>query len=147
MPKRVIAALAAAGLAAAAAMFGPWTAGAGTTATSSPQGVPDPSDFSTVIDNPYFPFPVGRQLVYRGTKDGVSQKDVVTVTDRTKTVALGITARVVTDVATHNGKLLEKTEDWYAQDSKGNVWYVGEDTAAFDPDGTVDTSGSWEAGV
>ena len=59
--------------------------------------------------------------MYRGTKDGKSQIDRVTVTSRTKVVAEGITARVVSDVATHRGKLLEKTFDLYAQDKQGNV--------------------------
>jgi hypothetical protein len=62
-------------------------------------------------------------------------------------VAEGITARVVTDVATHNGTLLEKTFDWFAQDKQGNVWYLGEDTTAYLPNGKKDHSGSWEAGV
>lgn len=106
----------------------------------------DPKQFTTRIDNPYFPLPVGRRLVYKGAKDGKTQKDVVTVTARTKLVAEGIRARIVTDIATHNGKLLEKTQDWYAQDSAGNVWYVGEKTASYE-NGTVDRSGSWEAGV
>jgi hypothetical protein len=103
--------------------------------------------YATTIDNPYFPLPVGRTWVYRGVKDGRSQVDRVTVTDRTKVVAEGIAARVVTDVATHDGKVLEKTSDWYAQDKQGNVWYVGEDTAAYPTNGKVDRSGSWEAGV
>ena len=30
----------------------------------------DPAHFVSVIDNPYFPLPVGRTLVYTGTKDG-----------------------------------------------------------------------------
>jgi hypothetical protein len=86
-------------------------------------------------------------LVYKGRRDGLTQTDTVTVTDRTKLVAEGITAVVVKDVAKHHGTLLEKTSDYFAQDDQGNVWYVGEDTAAYNPDGTVDTSGSWEAGV
>jgi hypothetical protein len=107
----------------------------------------DPTNFTTTIDNSYFPLPVGRTLVYRGVKDGQTQEDRVTVTDQTKTVAEGIPARVVTDVATHDGALLEKTSDWYAQDEQGNVWYLGEDTAAYLANGRVDKSGSWEAGV
>jgi hypothetical protein len=121
----------------------PWASNGG----SSYEPVLNPADFSTTIDNPYFPLPVGRVLVYRGVKDGQTQEDRVTVTDRTKLVAEGITARVVTDVATHDGNLLEKTEDWYAQDKNGNVWYLGENTAAYSSNGKVDTSGSWEAGV
>ena len=125
------------------AVWAPWASGAG----SSYEPVLDPADFTTTIDNPYFPLPVGRTLVYRGVKDGQTQTDTVTVTNQTKTVAEGITARVVTDVATHGSTVLERTSDWYAQDKQGNVWYVGEDTAAFLPSGKVDTSGSWEAGV
>lgn len=130
---------------ATAAVWSPWS-----TAAEAHRGyepVLHARDFSTRITNPYFPLPVGRRLVYRGAKDGQKQKDVVTVTRRTRRVAEGIRARVVTDVATHNGKLLERTADWYAQDKAGNVWYVGERTAAYNPDGTVDRSGSWEAGV
>ena len=126
------------------ALWAPWASGAGSTGYEPNL---NPADFSTTIDNPYFPLPVGRTLVYRGVKDGQSQEDRVTVTNQTKTVAEGITARVVTDVATHDGTVLEKTSDWYAQDKDGNVWYLGEDTVAFSANGKADTSGSWEAGV
>src|SRR4030095_1512740 len=44
------------------------------------------------------------------------------------------------------GARLEKTFDWYAQDKQGNVWYLGEDTTAYLPNGKTDTSGSWQAG-
>lgn len=138
-------AVAAAVVVASAVVWGPWSASAGSRRGYEP--VLHASDFSTRISNPYFPLPVGRKLIYRGVKDGQTQKDVVTVTRRTRLVAEGIRALVVTDVATHNGKLLEKTADWYAQDKDGNVWYLGERTAAYNPDGTVDRSGSWEAGV
>lgn len=106
----------------------------------------DPAHFVSVIDNPYFPLPVGRTLVYTGTKDERRQTDRVTVTDRTK-VILGITATVVRDVARHHGRLLEKTFDYYAQDDQGTVWYPGEDTTAYLPNGETDTSGSFVAGV
>jgi hypothetical protein len=121
--------------------------GAGVSAASAYEPHLRPADFSLVIDNPYFPLPVGRTWVYRGTRDGQTQIDRVTVTSKTKLVAEGITARVVRDVATHNGKLLEKTADWYAQDNHGNVWYVGENTTAYLPNGQTDKSGSWQAGV
>ena len=35
-------------------------------------------------------------------------------------------ARVVHDVVTQRGALVENTYDWYAQDRAGNVWYLGE---------------------
>jgi hypothetical protein len=120
--------------------------GGGSNIAAARSSIPDPSHFVSVIDNPYYPLPVGRTLIYRGMKDGHGQIDRVTVTDRTK-VIMGITATVVSDVATYRGAPLEKTFDWFAQDDAGNVWYLGETTKAYAPDGTVDTSGSWEAGV
>jgi hypothetical protein len=106
----------------------------------------DPAHFVAVIDNPYFPLPVGRKLVYTGVKDGQTQIDTVIVTDQKK-VILGIPATAVSDIATHDGALLERTLDYYAQDDQGNVWYLGEDTTAFLPNGKTDTSGSFTAGV
>jgi len=106
----------------------------------------DPNNFVTVVDNTYFPLPVGRTLVYSGIKDGQTQRDVVTVTNQTK-VILGVTATVVADIADHDGAVLERTSDWYAQDKQGNVWYLGEDTVHFLANGKGDTTGSWQAGV
>jgi hypothetical protein len=34
--------------------------------------------FVSSIDNPYYPLPVGRTLVYRGVRDGNTQVDRVT---------------------------------------------------------------------
>ena len=141
--RKLSAAFAVAAIAVTIAVWAPWASGAG----SSYEPVLEPADFTTTIDNPYFPLPVGRTLVYQGVKDGQTQVDTVTVTSQTKLVAEGITARVVRDVATHDGAKLEETSDWYAQDDQGNVWYVGEDTKHYLPNGKVDTSGSWEAGV
>jgi len=124
------------------AMWGS-TAGAATP-TAAP--VFDPNNFVAVVDNPYYPLPVGRTLVYSGIKDGQTQRDTVTVTNQTR-VILGVTATVVSDIADHDGTVLERTSDWYAQDKQGNVWYLGEDTVHFLPNGKGDTSGSWEAGV
>jgi hypothetical protein len=137
-------------LAAAAAVTATFAGGArlsGATPSASDYApVLDPANFVAVIDNPYFPLPVGRTLVYTGTKDGQTQIDTVTVTNQTK-VILGITATVVSDVATHGGTLLEKTFDYYAQDKQGTVWYLGEDTTAFLANGKTDTSGSFLAGI
>jgi hypothetical protein len=143
--KRTVALLGGAALLAGVA----WTAAAGgtrTLQTTAPCTTLDPAGFVSVIDNPYYPLPVGRTLVYRGVRDGQTQVDRVTVTDRTKVIG-GVTATVVRDVAKHGTTLLEATNDWFAQDIQGNVCYLGEDTKAYLPNGQVDTSGSWEAGV
>jgi hypothetical protein len=53
----------------------------------------------------------------------------------------------VRDVATEDGEPVESTEDYYAQDRRGNVWYLGEDTAEYENGKVVSREGSWEAGV
>ncbi len=105
----------------------------------------DPAEFTTRIDNPYWPMRPGSRWVYREHENGVTQRNVVRVTDRTTRIA-GVEARVVHDVVTGGGKLVEKTTDWYAQDVDGNVWYLGEATTEYQ-NGHASTAGSWRAGV
>lgn len=116
------------------------------TVSSAQVSTPPPaSGFVRTIDNPWMPLKVGTQWHFVGrTADG-TERTVVTVTPRTRVVA-GVTTTVVHDVVRLDGRLLEDTDDWYAQDAAGNVWYFGEDTKEYDG-GSVDTSGSWEAGV
>lgn len=101
-----------------------------------------PADFVASVDNPLFPLPVGRKWTY---KDGI-ETIVVTVLPDKKTI-LGIECTTVHDVASANGETLEDTLDWYAQDKKGNVWYMGEDTTEYANGKPVTNEGSWEAGV
>ena len=107
----------------------------------------DPADFTTRIDNPYWPMAPGDKWVYRETDSGTEQRVEVTVTNQTKQIANGIEARVVHDVVTEDGQLVEVTDDWYAQDKAGNVWYLGEDTAEYENGKVTTRSGSFEAGV
>jgi hypothetical protein len=149
MWRKAFAVLVMATAAGAALIWAPWASGApsGTSACGTTYApVLNPANFVSVIDNPYFPLPVGRTLVYQGVKDGQSQTDTVTVTDQKK-VILGITTTVVHDRATHNRTVIEDTFDYYAQDNQGTVWYLGEETTAFLPNGKTDTSGSFQAGV
>jgi hypothetical protein len=100
------------------------------------------------VDNPYWPMKPGTKLVYRETDaQGHRTRDVVRVTNRTTRVAAGIVGRVVRDTATRRGQLVEDTFDYYAQDAKGNVWYLGEDTTEYAHGKPVSKEGSWEAGV
>jgi hypothetical protein len=108
----------------------------------------NPADFTTRIDNPYWPMRPGSRWVYRETApEGTRQRVVVTVTRKTKRIANGITARVVHDVVTERGRPVEVTDDWYAQDKAGNVWYLGEHTTAYENGKPTTTEGSFEAGV
>ena len=105
----------------------------------------DKNNFSNSlnINNTRFPLKPGTTFTYKGTSDGAPTKDVVVVTDKTKDI-LGVTARVVHDTVQENGKAVEVTDDWYAQDDSGNVWYLGESTKDLE---SGSTEGSWEAGV
>jgi hypothetical protein len=108
----------------------------------------DPDDFTARITNPWWPLRVGSRWVYRETApDGTAQRVVVTVLAKTKQIANGVTARVVHDVVTEDGALVEVTDDWYAQDRCGNVWYLGEATTEYENGKPVSTQGSFEAGV
>jgi hypothetical protein len=107
----------------------------------------DPADFTSEIDNPWLPLRVGARWVYRETDaEGAEQRVEVTVLDETRDV-MGVEARVVHDVVTEDGELVEDTYDWYAQDADGNVWYLGEETKEFENGKASSTAGSWEAGV
>ncbi len=107
----------------------------------------DPADFSTHIDNPYWPMSPGTRWEYVETNsDGSREHVTVTVTHRTRTIR-GIEARVVHDVVHEHGQLVENTVDWYAQDSGGTIWYLGEFTREYEDGEVVSTDGSFEYGV
>lgn len=108
----------------------------------------DPADFSINIDNPYWPMSPGSKWVYSETDTaGTNEKVVVEVTNKTKMIANGIEARVIRDTASENGVPVEITDDWYAQDKAGNIWYLGEDTAEYKNGKVTTRAGSFEAGV
>lgn len=108
----------------------------------------DPTDFTADVTNPWFPLEPGTRWTYRETTEvGESVEVVVTATSVTREIANGVTARVVRDTVTADGQIIEDTQDWYAQDTAGTVWYLGENTAEF-ADGKITTrEGSFEAGV
>ena len=96
------------------------------------------------IDNKYFPLEPGTTLIYNGTnEDGDPTRDVFVVSNDTKEI-LGISTRVIHDDAYVKDKLEETTDDWFAQDDNGNVWYMGEYTTDLTEDGSH--KGSWEGG-
>jgi len=107
----------------------------------------DPKQFSTTIDNPYWPMkPLTRWTFHEVDEQGEVTVDTVIVTEATKPMANGVTARVVRDTARIHGHVVEDTFDWYAQAKDGTVWYLGEDTAEFEDGKITSRAGSWEAG-
>src|SRR5436309_12808215 len=69
--------------------------------------------FAATVDNPWFPLKPGTTFVYRGVKDGQPTRDVVTVERATRMIQ-GAPCAVVTDRLYENGKLEERTTDWYS---------------------------------
>jgi hypothetical protein len=124
----------------------------GSTAFASPthltrRTIPPASAFSARVDNEWFPLRPGTRYVYRGVKDGIPSRDVFTVTHVVRKIA-GVPCISVEDRFYLRGRLEERTTDWYSQDSRGNVWYFGENTAELDRQGHVtSTAGTWQAGV
>lgn len=115
-----------------------------------PAGFVDPDAIGkSVTPNPYFPLVPGTRWVYEGGDETIT----VTVTEKTKLIE-GVTCRVVRDLVKEDGAVIEDTDDWYAQDLEGNVWYCGEiaqERETFDGDEPaapelVSIEGSWKAG-
>ena len=103
-------------------------------------------DFVAHVDNPWFPLVPGSKYVYRGREGSTRMTDVLRVTRRTKRI-LGVRTTVVHDVVRKHGRPEEVTNDWYAQDRHGNVWYFGEATRNLDRHGhVISTEGSFKAG-
>jgi hypothetical protein len=102
----------------------------------------DPAEFTTKIDNEYFPMKPGTTFLY----EGGTQRGQMSVTHQTKKV-MGVECVVVDHKEWEGDMLIERTYDWYAQDEQGTVWYFGENTKEYENGKVVSTKGSWEAGV
>jgi hypothetical protein len=118
----------------------------------------DPREIGdTVEPNPFFPLIAGSERTYEKTivEDGETIVETVTttVTDAIKLID-GIPCIVVRDVEESSEGSGEDTDDWFAQDVDGNVWYCGEisrELETFEGDDPeeaeiVSVDGSWKAG-
>ena len=110
-----------------------------------PASFEDPLSITDTNANPYFPLVPGTKWVYENEVDG--ETITVVVTHETKEI-LGVECIVVNDVVsdTDSGEVIEDTDDYYAQDSEGNVWYFGEIAQDFEDGELVGIEGSWKAG-
>ena len=105
-----------------------------------------PANFTHPIDNPLFPLSPGTTFVYEGATAAGFEHDEFAVTHNTKLI-LGVTCVEVHDTVELDGILTEDTRDWFAQDTDGNVWYFGENSAVLEDGLPVDLSGSWTGGI
>jgi hypothetical protein len=106
----------------------------------------DPAKFVATVDNPFFPLTPGTRWEMRANGDAAGEVTITQVTHHTKTI-MGIKCVVVHDEVRTDGEVTESTQDWYAQDADGNVWYMGEQTAEYKNGQVTTRAGSWEAGV
>ena len=123
--------------------------------TLQPKFDPDRFVEGQAIDNKYFPLEPGRRAVLRakGVEDGerIREKSVLTVLDDPGPRILGVRTITQLDKGYEDGLLVEKTRDYFAQDNRGNVWYMGEDVTNFryDDNGHLigkDHESEWRAG-
>ena len=106
----------------------------------------DPDNFVEEVDNKYFPLKPGTTFVYEGKDEEAVERIEVTVTNDTKRV-MGVDCVVLRYRVWIDGKLVEDTFDWHAQDKDGTGWYFGENSREIENGKVVSTEGSWEAGV
>ena len=123
--------------------------------TLRPKFDPDRFTRGQAVDNKYFPLRPGTTSVLRGRgfEDGerIREKSVLRVLDRPGPRILGVRTTIHLDKAFENGRLVEKTFDYFAQDNRGNVWYLGEDVTnyRYDDQGNLigtDSESAWRAG-
>lgn len=111
----------------------------------------------TLIDNQYWPMISGTSFVYAAETEDGCEVNMVSVTSNTKAdfrAPYGsIVALEVEDLEWFSEEcdgdylLMEETTDRYAQDDDDNIWYLGEDTLAYDDEEECLTEeGAWEAG-
>jgi hypothetical protein len=111
----------------------------------------------TLIDNQYWPQISGTSFVYAAETEDGCEVNMVTVTSDTKSdfgapydsiVALEVEdLEWLSEECDGDYLLMEETTDRYAQDDDDNIWYLGEDTEAYDDEEDCLTEeGAWEAG-
>ena len=102
----------------------------------------DPTD----IDNRYYPLTEFERCVLRGKEDGARVRVVRTTLDRTKRFMHNgepVDAAVILDREFEDGELVERTYDYFAQDDRGTVWYLGEDVDEIEDGKVVGHGGAW----
>ena len=130
-------------------------------AAASAQAEPTLPDFNAAafapgapITNPYFPLLDDLTRIYTAADaegNPVDERFELTRAGAGPTI-LGVATIQRRDRSFEAGLLVEDTFDFYAQDTAGNVWYLGEDVTnyVYDADGNLvgtNNSSAWRAGV
>ena len=113
------------------------------------------ADFSAPAENPYMPLSVGQTFTMMATTinagETVPEIGVHTVIGPGP-VIMDVQSVTVVDEAFVEGRLVERTLDFFAADAAGNIWYLGEDVENFKYDEAgvltgTDNHSAWRAGV
>jgi len=118
-------------------------------AAASASATLNPADFSTTIDNRFFPVLPGEIRIYEGEEKSGAETTKTrveeTVLSETDTIA-GVQVRVVEVKEFEDGELSEITKDYYAQHKDGAVYYFGERVDEYSGGQVVGHGGQWLAG-
>ena len=101
----------------------------------------DPANFVDKVDNKYFPLEPGTTFIYKGKDAEGFERIEVSVTNDTKRV-ISVEWVVLRDRVWIDGKLVEDTFDWHAQDKEGNIRYFGENSREIKHGKVISTEGS-----
>ena len=117
-------------------------ASAFTTPSASPNDFVDPRS----AGNTWLPLRPGTQWVREGTtmigKRKVPHKVISTVTDVIREID-GVKAVLVLDHQLGGGQIVQKSVDYFAQDSDGNVWTMGGVTEEYEAGQFVEIDEAW----
>jgi hypothetical protein len=106
---------------------------------------PDPADFSSDVDNTWFPLPPGTTWTYQRASVGGSERVVATALPGTRRID-GVETRPVRWVAVQGGRTTPLAVRWYAQDRGGSVWWFGQRLTGPGRDLDALATRSWLAG-
>jgi hypothetical protein len=104
---------------------------------------------SSEITNPFLPISSFHRCRLAGNDQGTSLSETRTLLNRTRAFRLGgarVEAAVIRDRVISDGKLIELTHDYFAQNDAGTVFYLGEHVNEYEPGQPVSHEGQWLLG-
>ncbi len=114
--------------------------------SSHRSGGTQPLTFQASVEHPYLPIAPGTTWIYEGEESGLSLREEVFAQPQPAVIG-GVACQAVTQRVVLDGQLVEVTTEWYAQDSRGNVWKFGQECRAPAGGQLIATEESWQAGV
>jgi len=113
--------------------------------TPPPEKPSEKRRYRAWVDHPVFPLTRVHEMLYKGMEDGVKITIASRVRDKRVRVA-GVLAMAVKSAERENGKLVERSTDYYVQDRAGNVWSLGERVDDIENGKVTGHRGQWLAG-